>query len=237
MLFAATPDLLGDDEVKSIPGAPPRLDREMVGCPFAPRCDSAFDPCTVTHPRRLEVGPGHEAICHLNDGSRWRSRRERRARGARAARACRGRPAARGGAGDHPLPGRPRHRRRDRAAAAADGARRRGRLVHGRPRRDGGAGGRVGLRQDLDRADGGADGRLPGRGDPVPRPRDRPAIAARPAAAAARDPDDLPGSLRVAGSPLHGARRRRGAAARTQHGRLVGRSARPRCARRWCGPG
>ncbi len=67
MLFAATPDLFGVDEVRSIPGAPPRLDREIVGCPFAPRCDSTFAPCTVAHPRRLEVGPGHEAICHLND--------------------------------------------------------------------------------------------------------------------------------------------------------------------------
>jgi peptide/nickel transport system ATP-binding protein len=67
MLFAATPDLFGNEDVKSIPGAPPRLDRELVGCPFAPRCDSTFAPCTVTHPRRLEVGPGHEAICHLND--------------------------------------------------------------------------------------------------------------------------------------------------------------------------
>jgi oligopeptide/dipeptide ABC transporter ATP-binding protein len=67
MLFAATPDLLGDEDVRSIPGAPPRLDREIVGCPFTPRCDSAFSPCPTTHPRRLEVGPGHEARCHLND--------------------------------------------------------------------------------------------------------------------------------------------------------------------------
>ena len=67
MLFSATPDLLGDDDVQSIPGAPPRLDRELAGCPFAPRCDSTFAPCTTTHPRRLEIEPGHEAICHLND--------------------------------------------------------------------------------------------------------------------------------------------------------------------------
>ena len=33
MLFAATPDLLGDDEVISIPGAPPRLDREIARLP------------------------------------------------------------------------------------------------------------------------------------------------------------------------------------------------------------
>ncbi len=67
MLFSATPDLLGDDEVQSIPGAPPRLDREIAGCPFAPRCDSTFAPCATTHPRRIEVDPGHDAICHLND--------------------------------------------------------------------------------------------------------------------------------------------------------------------------
>jgi peptide/nickel transport system ATP-binding protein len=67
MLFAATPDLLGDDKVTSIPGAPPRLDREISGCPFTPRCDSAFSPCPVTHPRRLRVGDGHEAMFHLND--------------------------------------------------------------------------------------------------------------------------------------------------------------------------
>jgi peptide/nickel transport system ATP-binding protein len=67
MLFAATPDLLGEDEVISIPGAPPRLDRELVGCPFRPRCDSVFEPCATVHPRRLETAPGHQALCHLND--------------------------------------------------------------------------------------------------------------------------------------------------------------------------
>jgi len=69
MLFAATPDLLGDDEVISIPGAPPRLDRELVGCPFRPRCDSAFEPCATVHPRLLEPAPGHQALCHLNDSA------------------------------------------------------------------------------------------------------------------------------------------------------------------------
>jgi peptide/nickel transport system ATP-binding protein len=67
MLFAATPDLYGDDAVLSIPGAPPRLDRELVGCPFHPRCDSAFAPCPTRHPRLLEVGERHVAACHLNE--------------------------------------------------------------------------------------------------------------------------------------------------------------------------
>jgi len=67
MLFAATPDLLGDEDVRSIPGTPPRLDRELQGCPFRPRCDSVFEPCATVMPRRLEVEPGHDALCHLND--------------------------------------------------------------------------------------------------------------------------------------------------------------------------
>jgi oligopeptide/dipeptide ABC transporter ATP-binding protein len=67
MLFEATPDLLGDDDVRSIPGAPPRLDREIAGCPFQPRCDSSFGPCPDVHPRLRTIVSGHEAACHLND--------------------------------------------------------------------------------------------------------------------------------------------------------------------------
>jgi peptide/nickel transport system ATP-binding protein len=67
LLFAATPDLYGTDAVASIPGAPPRLDRELIGCPFAPRCDRAFSPCPTVTPRLLEIERGHIAACHLND--------------------------------------------------------------------------------------------------------------------------------------------------------------------------
>jgi peptide/nickel transport system ATP-binding protein len=67
LLFAATPDLYGDDAVTSIPGTPPRLDRPVTGCPFQPRCDSAFEPCPVTRPALREVAAGHAAACHLND--------------------------------------------------------------------------------------------------------------------------------------------------------------------------
>jgi oligopeptide/dipeptide ABC transporter ATP-binding protein len=67
LLFSATPDLYGDDEVVSIPGAPPRLDQEIVGCPFHPRCDRAFDDCSATRPQLREVGLGHSAACLLNE--------------------------------------------------------------------------------------------------------------------------------------------------------------------------
>ena len=67
LLFAATPDLYGQEEVVTIPGVPPRLDQALVGCPFAPRCDRTFAPCPTVDPRLLTVGPRHEAACHLND--------------------------------------------------------------------------------------------------------------------------------------------------------------------------
>jgi peptide/nickel transport system ATP-binding protein len=67
LLFAATPDLRGEGDVVSIPGAPPRLDREIQGCPFAPRCDRTFEPCPDVKPRYLVVGPERHAACHLND--------------------------------------------------------------------------------------------------------------------------------------------------------------------------
>jgi peptide/nickel transport system ATP-binding protein len=67
MLFAATPDLYGDEYVTSIPGAPPRLDRDIVGCPFRPRCDRAFDRCRDERPLLLSIAPGRAAACHLND--------------------------------------------------------------------------------------------------------------------------------------------------------------------------
>jgi peptide/nickel transport system ATP-binding protein len=66
LLFAATPDLGDSGEVASIPGAPPRLDRPLEGCPFQPRCDRAFEPCPTLHPALREVASGHTAACHLN---------------------------------------------------------------------------------------------------------------------------------------------------------------------------
>jgi peptide/nickel transport system ATP-binding protein len=66
LLFAATPDLdAGDAPIASIPGSPPRLDRPLEGCPFQPRCDSAFAAC-ATRPALRALEGGHAAACHLN---------------------------------------------------------------------------------------------------------------------------------------------------------------------------
>ena len=67
LLFAATPDLHGNGALVSIPGSPPRLDRSLEGCPFQPRCDRAFDRCTVQRPLLRELEGEREAACHLND--------------------------------------------------------------------------------------------------------------------------------------------------------------------------
>jgi peptide/nickel transport system ATP-binding protein len=67
LLFAATPDLQGNGVPVSIPGAPPRLDRPLQGCPFHPRCDRAFSRC-ITEPPALRALDGERAAaCHLND--------------------------------------------------------------------------------------------------------------------------------------------------------------------------
>jgi len=38
-----------------------------VGCPFHPRCDSAFARCSDQEPVLRDVGDAHTAACHLND--------------------------------------------------------------------------------------------------------------------------------------------------------------------------
>jgi peptide/nickel transport system ATP-binding protein len=70
LLFAATPDLYGDEPVVSIPGAPPRLDQAITGCPFRPRCDSAFGRCETEHPVLRHVAAGQEAAGYQAVGYR-----------------------------------------------------------------------------------------------------------------------------------------------------------------------
>jgi peptide/nickel transport system ATP-binding protein len=63
MLLAATPDLRGEDEVHSIPGAPPRLDEETEGCAFVPRCNVAKAQCAKEHPSTEHFANGHVVAC------------------------------------------------------------------------------------------------------------------------------------------------------------------------------
>ena len=64
LLWAATPDLESRDDVVSIPGVPPRLDHDIEGCPFAPRCDRAQARCVAERPELRTMGAGHVSACH-----------------------------------------------------------------------------------------------------------------------------------------------------------------------------
>jgi oligopeptide/dipeptide ABC transporter ATP-binding protein len=52
-------------ELTPIPGAPPALGRQIVGCPFAPRCGNAVDRCRVEAPALRHMQAGHLAACHF----------------------------------------------------------------------------------------------------------------------------------------------------------------------------
>jgi peptide/nickel transport system ATP-binding protein len=73
-LLRSFPDLRGEArELRGVPGHPPDLSRELVGCPFAPRCEHAFDPCrrvapVLAAPSAGTVGRGDwQVACHLHD--------------------------------------------------------------------------------------------------------------------------------------------------------------------------
>lgn len=52
--------------LKSIPGAPPNLLADLVGCPFAPRCEFAQERCRVENPPLEMVVGGHSLACWVD---------------------------------------------------------------------------------------------------------------------------------------------------------------------------
>ena len=53
----------GTNGAYRIEGVPPDLLQELTLCPFAPRCDYAFDRCWEELPQSVEVNPQHLAAC------------------------------------------------------------------------------------------------------------------------------------------------------------------------------
>ncbi len=51
----------------AIPGSVPSNPGALTGCPFAPRCEFAFDRCRAETPGMFEVKDGHFAACFLAD--------------------------------------------------------------------------------------------------------------------------------------------------------------------------
>lgn len=72
-LMKAIPQLTVEDvQVEGIPGVPPDLAKEIVGCSYRPRCPVPLDVCRDQHPQMKAVG-NIMAECHLfNDGSEGR---------------------------------------------------------------------------------------------------------------------------------------------------------------------
>jgi oligopeptide transport system ATP-binding protein len=74
-LLASLPrlDSSGYRRLKAIPGTPPLLYREPVGCPFAPRCDYVVDKCKQ-NPPLMQVGEDHWVACWVDphNGGRLR---------------------------------------------------------------------------------------------------------------------------------------------------------------------
>jgi oligopeptide transport system ATP-binding protein len=67
-LLAALPraDRRREHRLHSIPGAPPNLLTEPKGCPFAPRCEHAFERCRNENPVLNSVASGHEIACWVD---------------------------------------------------------------------------------------------------------------------------------------------------------------------------
>lgn len=64
-LLASVPkiDDIAGGRLNSIPGLPPDLSKEIVGCRFAPRCSYATDQCRSEEPAIQEAGQGHSFAC------------------------------------------------------------------------------------------------------------------------------------------------------------------------------
>ena len=52
-------------KMAAIPGTVPSDPGAVIGCPFAPRCEHAFDRCKVESPTSFDISAGHQAACFL----------------------------------------------------------------------------------------------------------------------------------------------------------------------------
>lgn len=57
-------DQLTDENLYTIPGQPPNLQRLPEGCKFQERCVYALDECLVDDPALTSIGEGHQKACH-----------------------------------------------------------------------------------------------------------------------------------------------------------------------------
>ncbi len=69
LLLSAVPDVVHNPFAsdRAPTGEPPNLAQLPTGCHFHPRCPQVMEVCKRVAPRRVELGGGHFAACHLND--------------------------------------------------------------------------------------------------------------------------------------------------------------------------
>ncbi len=72
-LLASIPGTQPGARLQAIPGNVPSIGTMPEGCAFGPRCPHRFDACVVSPPM-VDVGPGHDARCHLPAGVLERAR-------------------------------------------------------------------------------------------------------------------------------------------------------------------
>jgi len=66
-LLRSTPrlDEANVEELRTIPGQPPNLQRLPRGCAFAERCAWRMERCRIEEPALREIGGGRRKACHL----------------------------------------------------------------------------------------------------------------------------------------------------------------------------
>ncbi len=66
-LLATIPsvDASRSERLYSIAGQPPNLSQHPTSCPFAPRCEHAFDRCLKENPPVMQVSDNHDVACWL----------------------------------------------------------------------------------------------------------------------------------------------------------------------------
>jgi oligopeptide transport system ATP-binding protein len=66
-LLRSVPTLSGDpaQDLPTIQGQPPDLERLPAGCPFAERCEHVMSRCTTEQPALRPIGPERLVACHL----------------------------------------------------------------------------------------------------------------------------------------------------------------------------
>lgn len=53
-----------EQKLTTIPGSPPDLRDDIIGCPYAPRCSRASQQCTTAVPESTQLSPTHIFRCH-----------------------------------------------------------------------------------------------------------------------------------------------------------------------------